>query len=128
MLAGLMLDRSDWEVLSGVPVFWPDAEDAALDAIITLDTIWKARHRGYRWRLDKWGEGPSLLSFADLGLRVGTVTRVLSAVCPLHGRFRLTWTGFTLRERPKKVACPGRRGVACKMTYPVDYVREVTPD
>lgn len=123
-----MLDRSDWEVLSGVPVFWPDAEDAALDAIITLETVWNARHRGYRWKLDKWGEGPSLLSLADLGLQVTLVTRVLSAVCPLHGRFRTTWSGVALRERPKKILCPGRRGLLCNMTHAVDYVREVVPD
>ncbi len=120
-----MLDESDWEVLSGVPVFWPNVEDAALDAILTLETIWTARHRGHAWRLDKWGEGPSLVTFAQLGLRIVAAARSLSAVCPLHGRFRRTWSGTSLEERPRKIECPGRRRARCGLTCRVDYVREV---
>lgn len=121
-----MLDESDWGVLTDVPVFWTDEEDAALDAILTLQKLWTIRHRAHAWRLDKWGEGPSLLTLADLGLNVGLLARSLSAVCPLHGRFRRLWSGLSLKERPRKIACPGRRGVVCGMSYPVDYVRETS--
>ncbi|MGH2450429.1 MAG: hypothetical protein ACRDGE_03995 [Candidatus Limnocylindria bacterium] len=53
-----------------MPVFWPDLEDAWLHAILTIDTHWKAKHRGHAWQLDRWGEGPSLLTFAELGLEL----------------------------------------------------------
>lgn len=114
-------------MLSGVPVFWPDVEDAMLDAILTLETIWTARHRGHRWRLDRRGEGPSLVTLADLGLHVVAAARSLSAVCPLHGRFRRIWKGVSLEERPRKIECPGRRRIPCALSCPVDYVREVSP-
>ena len=117
-----MLDRSDWQALAGVRVFWPDAEDAAIDAILTLETIWAARHHGHAWRLDKFGEGASLVTLADLGLSVGI--RSLSAVCPLHGRFCQTWSG-ALDERPDKIECRGRRFTRCGLACSVDYVREV---
>ncbi len=123
-----MLDEGDWEMLSGIPVFWPDVEDAALDAILTLETIWTARHRGHAWKLDERGEGPSLLTLADLGLKIALVTRSLSAVCPLHGRFRRVWSSVSPDERLRKIECPGRARVRCGLSCRVDYVREECSD
>ncbi len=117
-----MLNESDWEALSGVPVFWPDVEDAMLDAIFTIETIWAARHRGHAWRLDRHGEGPSRLTFADLGLKLA-LQSALSAVCPLHGRFDLTLPSL-LDEHPRKIACPGRRRARCGRSCTVDSARE----
>lgn len=101
-----------------------ERDDFALDAILALRRAWTRKHRGFRFRLDKWGEGPSRMSFADLGLDVVIQQRYLSAVCPVHGRFHELWTGAAVAPRPDRIACPGHRGAPCGQECGVDYVYE----
>ena len=96
----------------------------ALEAILTLRKAWTRKHRGYRFRLDKWGEGPSRMRFADLGLDLDIQSRYLSAVCPLHGRFHVLWTAPAIAPRPDRIECPGDHKVPCRQECGVDYVYE----
>src|ERR687887_22553 len=99
-----------------------DRDDFALEAILALRRQWARKHRGHRFRLDKWGEGPSRISFHDLGLDIEMQSRYLSAVCPVHGRFHELWTGLAVATRPDRIACPGDRAEPCGQECGVDYV------
>ena len=99
-------------------------EDFALEAILLLRKTWTRKHRGFRFRLDKWGEGPSRITFKDLGFDINIQQRYLSAVCPVHGRFHELWTGAAIAPRPDRISCPGDRSVACGQDCGVDYVYE----
>ena len=99
-------------------------DDFALEAILALRKAWTRKHRGFRFRLDKWGEGPSRIRFSDLGLDINVQSRYLSAVCPVHGRFHVLWTGPAIASRPDRIECPGDRAVPCGQECGVDYVYE----
>jgi hypothetical protein len=99
-------------------------DDFALEAILALRKAWTRKHRGYRFRLDKWGEGPSRIRFSDLGLDLEIQSRYLSAVCPVHGRFHELWTGPAIAPRPDRIPCPGDRELGCGQECGVDYVYE----
>lgn len=101
-------------------------DDFALEAILALRKAWTKKHRGFRFRLDKWGEGPSRLRFSDLGLDIDIQSRYLSAVCPLHGRFHELWTGPAITPHPDRIECPGDRKTQCAQACGVDYVYEPT--
>jgi hypothetical protein len=99
-------------------------DDFALEAILSLRKTWTRKHRGFRFKLDKWGEGPSRIRFADLGLDINIQSRYLSAVCALHGRFHMLWTAPAIAPRPDRIECPGNRKVPCGQECGVDYVYE----
>ncbi len=83
------------------------ADDIALDAILSLRAIWAASHRGYAWRLDAWGEGPSRVRLTDLGLDPALRSWKLSAVCLFHGTFALEWSGRANDAPPEYIRCAG---------------------
>jgi hypothetical protein len=44
------------------------AEDLALEAILAMERAWGRAHRDGELEPDEWGEGPSRVRLADLGL------------------------------------------------------------
>ncbi len=100
-----------------------DLDDAALGAILALEKIWRRAHEGYEWRLDRWGEGPSRVSLADLGLDARVRTLTLLATCPPHGAVPLEWTGRLADEPPTSARCQRLVGdVPCEFDAPVHAV------
>lgn len=80
-------------------------DDVALEALLAVAGVWERRHRGFRWRLDRWGEGPSRVTLADLGLDARLRTVTLMGVCSRHGKFFLQWTGRYEDEAPHAARC-----------------------
>lgn len=79
------------------------AEDFALEALVAMEAAWERAHRGRELASDVWGEGPSRLRFADLGLDARVRSHAMVGMCPRHGEFAVEWTG-RLNEDPPSVA------------------------
>lgn len=102
---------------------WDRDDDAALESILGLRAYWESRHRGHPWLLDTWGEGPSLVTLGDLGFDARLRMFILSAVCPVHGRFNGEWSGGEDDERPRFVRCAALSDpeARCEMPCRVDF-------
>lgn len=81
------------------------AEDAALEALLAIEHAWERAHRGQEPVEDVWGEGPSRLRLADLGLDARLRDHALVGICQRHGEFTVEWTGFLHEEPPDFARC-----------------------
>lgn len=88
------------------PRDWRGVDDFALEALLALEELWERKHRGFPWKLDRWGEGPSRVTFADLGLDARIRTLTLIGVCTRHGKFEHAWVGRYEDEVPHAARCP----------------------
>ena len=100
------------------------AEDFALDALLAIEDAWKRAHRGGELAADPWGEGPSRLRLADLGLDARVRTHALIGACPRHSEFFLEWTGLIDEEPPEFARCTAtNEGERCPLSGPVRHSR-----
>jgi hypothetical protein len=86
---------------------WNDADDAALDAILSLERIWE--------------EKDAHVTLADLGLDARLRTLSVEATCVAHGNFAREWVGCLGEFLPDEVACDlhGPDGHPCGMASKV---------
>ncbi|OLC57990.1 MAG: hypothetical protein AUH85_01935 [Chloroflexi bacterium 13_1_40CM_4_68_4] len=84
-------------------VRWSAADDAALDAILSLERI--------------WGEKGGHVTLADLGLDARLRVLSIAANCIAHGNFAREWVGCLGELLPEEIACDlhGLDGRACGM-------------
>ena len=84
-------------------VLWSAADDAALDAILSLEQIWDEKH-GH-------------VTLADLGLDARLRVLAIEANCIAHGNFAREWVGCLGESLPDEIACDlhGPDGRACGM-------------
>lgn len=80
-------------------------EDLALEALLSIERAWERAHRGVELATDRWGEGPSRLRLADLGLDARLRTHTMLGVCYRHGAFPVEWTGLMDEEPPHFARC-----------------------
>ena len=80
---------------------WNAADDAALDAILSLERVWDERH--------------GRVTLADLGLDARLRTLSVEATCVAHGNFEREWVGCLGEFLPDEIACDlhGPDGRAC---------------
>jgi len=96
------------------------AEDLALEAIVAMERAWGRAHRDGELEPDEWGQGPSRVRLADLGLDARLLDHVLLGACPQHSEFSLQWTGLVDETPPDFARCSvTNAGERCPLTGPV---------
>lgn len=96
------------------------AEDSALEALLAIEHSWERAHRGHELAPDVWGEGPSRLRLADLGLDARVRSHAMVGMCPRHGEFAVEWTGLLHEDPPDVARCTaGADGERCPLSGPL---------
>ncbi len=86
------------------------AEDVAIEALLAMERAWAKAHRGGELPPDMWGEGPSRLRLADLGLDTRLRSNSMIGVCSVHGEFSFDWTGLRHEQPPQVSWCTATSG------------------
>ncbi len=95
-------------------------EDLALESLLSIERAWTQAHPEGDPPSDPWGEGPSRVRLADLGLDARLRTHPLVGMCHRHGEFVLEWTGRIHEEPPDFVRCTATSdGQRCELDGPV---------
>ncbi len=104
------------------------AEDFALAALLSIEHAWEHAHRDGELERDPWGEGPSRLRLADLGLDARTRSHTLVAVCYRHGGFKVEWNGLMDEEPPDFARCTDTSEEGrCSLSGPVTLASVALP-
>lgn len=104
------------------------AEDFALEALVAIEHAWELAHRGVEPVPDRWGEGPSRLRLADLGLDARVRSHPMVGVCPRHGEFSVEWTGRIHEEPPGFARCSAMsEGERCPLNGPLARMAGLLP-
>lgn len=82
------------------------ADDLALETLVAIEAAWKGAHPGGEPEPDRWGEGPSHMTLAALGLDVTLYGFTLVGICPRHGDFLSEWWGRHADRPPEHARCP----------------------
>ncbi len=88
--------------------------------LVAIERAWARAHPEGEPEPDRWGEGPSRLRLADLGLATGVRSQAMVGLCYRHGEFATEWNGLEDEEPPDFLRCTvasdGRR---CELSGPV---------
>ena len=96
------------------------AEDFALEALLSIERVWGQAHLEAELVSDRWGEGPSRVRLADLGLDPRVRTHAMTGVCHRHGDFGVEWTGRIGEDPPDFARCTATSdGERCVLNGPV---------